>query len=165
MNTATKILAFDMDGTIADLYAVPNWLQMLHSYDPTPYKEARPLVDMRKVSELLETLQSIGYRVVIISWLAGDSTSEYDRAVRMAKREWLTQYGFPYDEIHLVKYGTDKASTVRRHREFENILFDDNAKVRESWERKGENFTAINATDIIETLQQLLINENLPRFS
>lgn len=161
----TKILAFDMDGTIADLYAVPNWLQMLQSHDPTPYREARPMFDMREVSELLETLQSVGYRVVVISWLAGGSTLEYDQAVRTAKREWLKQYGFPYDEIHLVKYGTDKASTVRRHRKLKNILFDDNAEVRRNWERKGENFTAVNATEIIATLTELLQAESLPRFS
>ena len=32
----TKMVVFDMDGTIADLYAVPNWLQMLRAEDPTP---------------------------------------------------------------------------------------------------------------------------------
>ena len=27
---------FDMDGTIANLYGVENWLPMLRAYDPTP---------------------------------------------------------------------------------------------------------------------------------
>ena len=32
----TKAIYFDMDGTIADLYAVDGWLDMLRAYDPTP---------------------------------------------------------------------------------------------------------------------------------
>ena len=34
----------DMDGTIADLYAVENWLPMLQAHNPTPYEQAKPLV-------------------------------------------------------------------------------------------------------------------------
>ena len=33
----------DMDGTIADLYAVPNWLKMLRAENPAPYIQAEPL--------------------------------------------------------------------------------------------------------------------------
>ena len=32
---------FDMDGTIADLYGVDNWLEMLINEDATPYRVAR----------------------------------------------------------------------------------------------------------------------------
>ena len=35
---------FDMDGTIADLYGVDNWLEMLINGDTTPYSIAQPLV-------------------------------------------------------------------------------------------------------------------------
>lgn len=31
-----KKIYFDMDGTIANLYAVEGWLPMLRAYDPTP---------------------------------------------------------------------------------------------------------------------------------
>ena len=33
-----KEIIFDMDMTIAALYDVPNWLEMLRAYDPTPMK-------------------------------------------------------------------------------------------------------------------------------
>ena len=39
-NTTPKMICFDMDGTIADLYAVENWLPMLRAFDPTPYEVA-----------------------------------------------------------------------------------------------------------------------------
>ena len=32
-----KMICFDMDGTIADLYAVPNWLDKLRAEDASPY--------------------------------------------------------------------------------------------------------------------------------
>ena len=35
-----KEIVFDMDGTIADLYGVENWLPKLRAYDPTPYQTA-----------------------------------------------------------------------------------------------------------------------------
>ena len=36
-----KMICFDMDGTIADLYAVDNWLAKLRAEDETPYQEAK----------------------------------------------------------------------------------------------------------------------------
>ena len=33
----TNMICFDMDGTIANLYGVHNWLEMLRAEDPTPY--------------------------------------------------------------------------------------------------------------------------------
>lgn len=38
----TKAIYFDMDGTIANFYSVPNWLDYLIASDPTPYEVARP---------------------------------------------------------------------------------------------------------------------------
>ena len=35
-----KTLVFDMDGTIANLYAVENWLEDLRSENPRPYEVA-----------------------------------------------------------------------------------------------------------------------------
>ena len=37
---------FDMDGTIADLYAVEGWLNSLRAFDPKPYAKAQPMLNM-----------------------------------------------------------------------------------------------------------------------
>ena len=37
---------FDMDGTIANLYGVIDWLPKLHNSDASPYMEAKPLVEV-----------------------------------------------------------------------------------------------------------------------
>ena len=51
---------FDMDGTIADLYGVENWLEMLINEDVTPYRVARPLIRMQSLARVLNRLQREG---------------------------------------------------------------------------------------------------------
>ena len=67
---------FDMDGTIANLYAVPNWLEMLRAYDPTPYQKAVPLVRMASLARILNRLQREGWVIGIVSWLSKEPTPE-----------------------------------------------------------------------------------------
>lgn len=151
----TKVLVFDMDGTIADLYGVQGWLEDLRSENPRPYEVAKPMYDMETLGYILEILKAQGWRVVVTSWLAKGSTREYDEMVRRAKREWLARYQFPVDEIHLVKYGTTKANCTRKLGGYQ-ILVDDNETVRKGW-TLGET---INANEnLIEKLVDLLLTE------
>jgi FMN phosphatase YigB (HAD superfamily) len=151
-----KMICFDMDGTIADLYGVEGWLEMLRAENPTPYRQAKPMWDMIELAETLRMLQANGIEIRIITWLSMNSTENYKNETRQAKREWLDELGFPYDNFHGVQYGATKADSVRRYlAENEGaILIDDNAKVREGW-HLGET---INPTecDIIEMLKNLL---------
>ena len=72
--------------------------------------------------------------------------------MRIGKLSWLEKYGFPYDEIHLVKYGTTKANCTRKLGGFQ-ILVDDNEKIRQGWNLGA----TINANEnIIEYLRELL---------
>lgn len=131
-----KTLVFDMDGTIADLYGVDGWLEMLLAEDATPYETAKPLYNMIALNEVLYALKNKGWRIVITTWLAKDSTKYYDGLVREAKINWLEKMNFPYDEIHMVKYGTTKANCTRHYGGFQ-ILIDDNEKVRKGWNLGG----------------------------
>ena len=150
-----KVLVFDMDGTIADLYGVQGWLEDLRSENPRPYKVAKPIYDMETLGYILEILKAQGWRIVVTSWLAKESTREYDEMVRRAKREWLARYHFPVDEIHLVKYGTTKANCTRKLGGYQ-ILVDDNETVRKGW-TLGET---INANEnILEKLVDLLCQD------
>lgn len=151
-----KILVFDMDGTIADFYGVANWLGYIESQNPTPYIIAKPLYDMSLLVGILEILKFKGWQIIVTSWLAKDSTKEFDREVRQAKREWLAQYNFPFDEIHLVKYGTTKANCTRKLGGFQ-VLVDDNAQVRKGW-KLGETINA-NNNNVIDKLLDLLVAE------
>lgn len=151
-----KMICFDMDGTIADLYGVENWLPMLENHNPMPYRVAEPMWDMEELALVLMALQNRGIEIRIVTWLAKNATAEYDRAVRLAKIDWLRHYDFPFDHYHAVKFGTTKADCVRKYlAENETaILIDDNAKVRKGW-TMGETIDP-TACDLIETLRGLL---------
>lgn len=151
-----KYLCFDMDGTIADLYAVNGWLEQLRAYNPNPYRVAEPMWDMVELANAIQEIQEIGIKIVIITWASKDSTREYDMAVRQAKLDWLEEMGFPYDFFHCVKYGTTKANTIRKYMEIEEtaILIDDNEKVRNGWSL-GETVNPTD-TDIIDFIRGLI---------
>ena len=127
-----KMLVFDMDGTIANLYGVENWLNDLRNEKVDPYVNAEPLYNMEEMSKVLNKAKSNGWRVAITTWLAKDATKAYDIAVAEAKKAWLAKYDFPYDEIHCLKYGRTKANATRKKADFQ-VLIDDNKKVRDGW--------------------------------
>ena len=156
MTNIPKMICFDMDGTIADLYAVENWLPMLRAFDPTPYAVAEPMWDMAELANLLTQCQSIGIEIRIITWLSKESTPEYDKAVREAKRDWLEAQGFPFDHFHGVKYGATKADSIRQYlgNGESALLFDDNAMVRRGW-HMGEAVDPVEC-DILEVLRGLV---------
>lgn len=122
-----KKIYLDMDGTIADLYGVENWLADLIAGNERPYREAERLVEEEELIKLVED----GYELAIVSWLAKNSNKEYDRKVRNAKREWL-KANYPninFTEIHIVKYGTPKSRVVNE----KGILVDDEIPNRKEW--------------------------------
>lgn len=111
-----KILVFDMDGTIADLYGVTNWLKSLQNNDPSPYYNANPLYDMDVLTDLLDALKSLGWKIVVTTWLAKGSNAKYDKMVREAKLAWLDKYHFPMTKFTwlnmVLQKPTAHASTV-----------------------------------------------------
>ena len=151
-----KMICFDMDGTIADLYGVKNWLPMLESHNPMPYRIAKPMWDMEELALALMDLQAQGVEIRIVTWLAKGATAEYDKAVRKAKIDWLRHYDFPFEHFHGVRFGTTKANCVREYlAENETaILIDDNAKVRKGW-TLGETIDPTTC-DLVEVLRGLI---------
>ena len=148
-----KMICFDLDGTLADLYSVPDWLRKLRAEDPSPYLEANPMWDMRKLREILLELAKVGWEIRVISWLAMNSSESYKDSVRKAKLEWLEEYDFPFEVAHLVQYGTTKANCVRKAAD-QAILVDDSKKVRDGW-HLGETINPADG-DLLEKLQRLV---------
>lgn len=144
-----KAIYFDMDGTLADLYGVKNWLDYLCARRTKPYREAKPLVDMRKLGKLLNTLQAQGWTIGIISWCAKGSTDEYNRRVLRAKEQWLERHlsAVDFDEIKIAKYGTRKSALADNAF---GILFDDEQANRAEW--CGEAYDVHNILEILAAL-------------
>lgn len=143
----TTTIFFDMDGTIADLYGVENWLDYLIALDALPYEIAKPLIRLNALARVLNRLQKQGYKVGVISWLAKNSNTAYDEKVTKAKKEWLKKHlaSVNFDEIHIVKYGTPKQTFAKTEND---ILFDDEEKNRNDWTGK-----AFDVNEIIEILK------------
>lgn len=143
---------FDMDGTIANLYAVENWLPKLRASDPSPYKEAAVMLNMSILARYLNKLQKLGYEIGIISWTSKGGDNNYNRAVEIAKLNWLHEHlrSVSFNEIYIVEYGTPKQDFA----EEEDILFDDNEEIRNDW--TGE---AYEPSEILSVLAGLLHQE------
>lgn len=149
-----KTLVFDMDGTIADLYGVENWLVDIQNEKAEPYINAKPFYNPQILNTLLRVLKFEGWKIVVTTWLAKESTESYAKNVTSAKISWLEKYDFPYDEIHIIKYGQEKSECTKPLGGFQ-ILIDDNADVRETW-TLGATFNAKN--NVIDFLKNLLDN-------
>lgn len=142
---------FDMDGTIADLYNVENWLPKLRAENPSPYVEAEAMVNTGELQLYLSILQNRGCKLGIISWLSKGSSKSYDKMVREAKKNWLRENlpEITFDETHFVKYGTRKDYIAK---DKDGILFDDSEEVRNNWRGIAVN---PNTEDIIEFLKKV----------
>ena len=148
-----KSIYFDMDGTIVDFYGVENWLSSLERSQTKPYREARPLVNMRKLGNEIRRLQNLGYTVGIISWLAKNGSQEYNKRIIKAKKKWLIRHlgSVHFDEIHIIKYGTPKSLFGK------GILFDDEIQNRKEWFRANEGNLAFNVNNIIQVLEAIIV--------
>ncbi len=137
---------FDMDGTIADLYGVENWLDDLNNKRERPYKEAAPIWE--GLDDLLHTVRAAGHKIGIVSWMARNSTKEYDKKVREAKKTWLKEnFTADFSEIHIIKYGTPKSYVVK---DKNGILFDDEEKNRKQW--KGQSYKPEQIFEVLRGL-------------
>lgn len=139
---------FDMDGTIADLYGVNGWLDMLIAYDETPYAVAKPLVNLNTLAKLIHKAQRNGFEVCIVSALSKNSTPAYDEKVKTAKMRWLKKHlaSVKFDEIHFVPYTFTKNDVNTGN----DILFDDEERHLTAW-----TGTAVHASKIFQTLKAI----------
>ena len=145
----TKAIYFDMDGTIADLYGVDGWLDDLCAGKTRPYREARPLVDMRTLGRTLNKLQSQGWHIGIISWLAKSGSDAYGDKVAATKERWLAKHlgSVHFDEVVITKYGTPKQYAVKHPF---GILFDDEKPNRDNW--TGEAYDVHNILAVLAAI-------------
>lgn len=135
-------IMLDMDGSFVNFYSVPNWLDYLLNEDTTPYEIAEPLINLSLLARYLNKLQKNGNQIGIISWCSKNASTEYNRAVEQAKRQWLIKHlpSVNWDEIIIVPYGTPKVNYKKSEND---ILFDDESPNIKAWGKNGYPETAI----------------------
>lgn len=146
---ATINICLDMDGTIANLYGVENWLYMLQHEMTDPYANAYPMCHFSSLARKLNQLQRDGANLVIISWTSKNGTDEYNARVAETKRDWLKRHmpSVKWDAIHIVPYGTPKQEFCENSWD---ILFDDEDRNRKSW--TGLAYEPENIMDVLRGL-------------
>jgi hypothetical protein len=142
---------FDMDGTIADLYAVNGWLDDLIAENTRPYRKAEMLYNADDLNDIIRALKRKGYNVGVISWSSKKATPEYTNRITSEKIAWLKRNNLNFDKVIVTSYGVRKADTCRSFGS--GILVDDEEQNRSAWDIG----TTIDATkDILDELKKLL---------
>lgn len=125
-----------MDGTIADLYKVHGWLEMLENEDAAPYFDAAPMCDTKYLDSLIRAYKDAGGHVCVVSWCAkGNVSQTYYTATQAAKCLWLRKHLPSIDDIRIVDYGIPKYLVVKDVRT--SVLFDDEEQNRRSFIAAG----------------------------
>lgn len=116
----------DMDGTIANLYGIENWLPRLRNEDSKIFLECAPLITEQK---LFETFPEEKFEIKILSMTPKGASKEYCKDVQNQKNIWLDKY-FPKLKNRIYRtYGHNK----NLRNSFHAILVDDSAPIRENW--------------------------------
>ena len=149
MKNINITINFDMDGTIADLYGVENWLDYLIAENTRPYAIAKPLVNLSALARKLNALQRMGYNLAVISWLSKSGSTEYNEAVTAVKMAWLAKHlpSVHWDRVTIVPYGTPKENFCFSPMD---ILFDDEERNRNNWTGR-----AYGVENILEILREI----------
>lgn len=131
-----KTVYLDMDGTIANLYGIKNWLPRLRAEDKTIFLECEPMISEK---ELLNKFPTENFEMKILSMTPLNATENYCLDVINQKNEWLNKY-FPSITKRIYKpYGHNKNLKNSKNA----ILIDDSEPIRNSW--KG---IAINPVEL-----------------
>lgn len=143
-----------MDGTIADLYGVNNWLEYLLKSDVKPYKCAKGL-NLKAVARAMNKAIQCGYEIGIITWLPKGAHMDYREEVARVKIEWVRKHLKSVDikaqNFHILRYGSPKELKAQKG----DILFDDEITNRENWERAHGMGTSFEPCDIVKVLNSL----------
>lgn len=126
----------DMDGTIANLYGIDNWLERLRKEDTTIFLECNPLISEK---DLLKVFPPKSHEIIILSMTPLNCSKSYHENVITQKNKWLDIHFPSITKRIYKKYGNNKnlKNSVKA------ILVDDNETIRNNY--KG---MALNPIDL-----------------
>ena len=151
----SKVVMFDMDGTVYDLYGQENWLDRLLNDDVSVYADGAPLVNLRELEKVCKALIAKGFEIGVITWLSKGGNEKFNRNTTLTKKLWV-ENNMPYvTKFTAQKYGTPKQKALDKSVKFA-ILVDDNAEVREMWETPKQRKSIDANGDIITELWKLV---------
>lgn len=148
----SKKIWLDLDGTVYDLYSIPNWLEDIQEEKEGLFLKGDFLGIYSDFLKEAERLLLIGYEFGIITWLPLGASPEYEEICRIEKMKWIKKFLPFIHDINIISYGIPKQNAIKKRSQL-MILIDDNSEVCRIWEtnkmRKSinlkENFGIIQA--------------------
>ena len=120
------VVYLDMDGTIANLYGIENWLARLRNEDSTIFTECETLISETALFELYPVEK---YEIRILSMTPKKATKRYRMSVIAQKNEWLDIH-FPHIKKRIyLPYGHNKNLKNSANK----ILIDDSEIIRNNF--------------------------------
>lgn len=157
----SKKIYFDLDGTLYDLYSIPNWLEKIESEQSGLFLEGETLFEPAPFYKLVSELFSIGYEFGVITWLPMGASPEYEEICRAEKLQWIHE-NLPFvSEINVISYGIPKQKAIQK-RASKMYLIDDSKEVCEEWMYNTKMQTAVLLTDCVKVIDALkkIMEEN-----
>ena len=121
-----QVIYLDMDGTIADLYGIKNWLDNLINEVEGLFLNCEPLITE---AELLKFFPSETYELRICSMTPLNATEKYCQVVINEKNQWLDKHFPSITHRVYMEYGNDK----NLQNSVNHILIDDNETIRQTF--------------------------------
>ena len=151
---------FDMDGTVADLYGQPDWLQMLRTETAGAFTDCKPLFNPADFYAVVNRLLFAGVQFGVITWLPMQASAEYEEICTAEKKAWCEKWMPFITEFSAQSYGIPKQKAIKKHAKTE-ILIDDNAEVGAIWKTtKQRAFYQVDkihsVTDWLESLADII---------
>ena len=120
------VVYLDMDGTIANLYGIENWLARLRNEDSTIFTECETLISEKALFDLYPVEK---YEIRILSMTPKKATKRYSMSVIAQKNEWLDIH-FPHIKKRIyLPYGHNKNLKNSANK----ILIDDSEIIRNNF--------------------------------
>lgn len=106
MERKYSAILLDMDGTIANTYAIPDWLDQLRNESVKPFEMATPLISESTLLSLFTDENIIVCTMLPKGVALG---TPYADACQRAKQQWLERYFPSLTNVLFMEYSNDKS--------------------------------------------------------
>lgn len=147
-----KIINFDLDGTLYNLYSMENWLSRIEQEEKNVFTDGEFITNYDEFIECIDLLKERGYKFNVITWLPMGASKAYEKQCTEEKLKWIEKYLPFVEKIKITPYGKEKHKQIKQ-----GVLIDDNKVVCSMW--NGSNRKAINVSEkfnVVKALRKII---------
>ena len=147
---------FDLDGTLYDLYNIPNWLELLETENENVFAIGDLLYNENNFNNIIFALLEKNVVFGVITWLPKNASENYCAKCEEIKRNWCKN-NLPFiSHFTAQKYGTPKQNAIDKKTK-QIILIDDNKEVCEKWNtaKQRKSYQITNSNNVVDILRKI----------